>query len=64
MGNQASKPVIAIIGGGFSGTMIAVHLLRTAVTPLRIVLIERHDEPGRGVAYRDQPECHLLNVRA
>jgi len=64
MGNQASKPVIAIIGGGFSGTMIAVHLLRTAVMPLRIVLVERNDEPGRGVAYRDQPECHLLNVRA
>ena len=59
-----SKPTIAIIGGGFAGCMVAVHLLRSATAPLRIVLIERHDMPGRGVAYRDQPEVHLLNVRA
>lgn len=58
------KPVVAIVGGGFAGTMVAVHLLRAAQRPLRIVLIERDDMPGRGVAYRDQPECHLLNVRA
>lgn len=66
MSRQAagSRTTIAIIGGGFSGCMVAVHLLREATTPLRIVLIERHDMPGRGVAYRDQPEVHLLNVRA
>lgn len=59
-----NRPTIAIIGGGFSGCMVAVHLLRQATAALRIVLIERHDMPGRGVAYRDQPEVHLLNVRA
>jgi len=58
------KPTIAIVGGGFSGSLVAVQLLRRAEQPLRIVLIERDDMPGRGVAYRDQPECHLLNVRA
>lgn len=58
------KPTIAIIGGGFSGCLTAVHLLRNARQPLRIVMLEREDVPGRGVAYRDQPECHLLNVRA
>ncbi|MDB5986205.1 MAG: beta-lactamase domain protein [Nevskia sp.] len=58
------KPTIAIIGGGFSGSLVAVQLLRRAERPLRIVLIERDDLPGRGIAYRDQPECHLLNVRA
>lgn len=55
---------MAIIGGGFSGCLVAVHVLRMARQPLRIVMIERDDVPGRGVAYRDQPECHLLNVRA
>jgi uncharacterized NAD(P)/FAD-binding protein YdhS len=55
---------VAIIGGGFSGCLVAVHLLRFARQPLRILMIERDDVPGRGVAYRDQPECHLLNVRA
>jgi len=58
------KPVVAIVGGGFSGCMVAVHLLHNAQQPLRVVLIDRADAPGRGVAYRDQPECHLLNVRA
>jgi uncharacterized NAD(P)/FAD-binding protein YdhS len=58
------KPVVAIVGGGFAGTMVAVHLLKSAQRPLRVVLIERDDMPGRGIAYRDQPECHLLNVRA
>lgn len=58
------KATIAIVGAGFSGTMTAVHLLRQARRPLRIVLIDRADTPGHGVAYRDQPECYLLNVRA
>src|ERR1700760_3647127 len=58
------KPTIAIVGGGFSGCMVAVHLMQQAQQPLRIVLIDRGGAPGRGVAYRDQPECHLLNVRA
>jgi len=58
------KPVVAIVGGGFSGCMVAIHLLHSAQQPLRVVLIDRADAPGRGVAYRDQPECHLLNVRA
>jgi uncharacterized NAD(P)/FAD-binding protein YdhS len=58
------KPTVAIVGGGFSGCMVAAHLLQQAQQPLRIVLIDREDAPGRGVAYRDQPECHLLNVRA
>jgi uncharacterized NAD(P)/FAD-binding protein YdhS len=61
---NSKRPTIAIVGGGFSGSMVAVHLLRQAQGPLRIVLIERDDAPGRGVAYRDQPERHLLNVRA
>ncbi|MBL6749296.1 MAG: FAD-dependent oxidoreductase [Nevskia sp.] len=58
------KPTIVIVGAGFSGCMVAVHLLRQAQQALRVVLIDRDDAPGRGVAYRDQPECHLLNVRA
>lgn len=61
---EGQRRTVAIIGGGFSGCMVAVHLLRHALQPLRIVMIERDDVPGRGVAYRDQPDCHLLNVRA
>jgi len=57
-------PAIAIIGAGFSGSMVAVNLLRSATGPLRVILIERADAAGGGIAYREQPDCHLLNVRA
>ena len=37
-------PLIAVIGGGASGTLTAIHLLRAAAAqqyPLRIALIDR-----------------------
>jgi uncharacterized NAD(P)/FAD-binding protein YdhS len=55
---------IAIIGGGFTGAMMCVHLLRKAANGVSIVLIEREPLPGRGVAYGTQFDGHLLNVRA
>jgi uncharacterized NAD(P)/FAD-binding protein YdhS len=52
----------AVIGGGLSGALQAIHLLREGAD--RVVLIERARTPGRGVAYgTDRPE-HLLNVPA
>jgi uncharacterized NAD(P)/FAD-binding protein YdhS len=57
--------VIAIIGGGFSGTMVAVHLARLAgPSPLRIRLIEKGPRPARGLAYATRCDGHLLNVPA
>ena len=56
---------IAIVGGGFSGTVLAVNLLRRAAAqPTRIVLIERTAEIGRGVAYQSHCYPYLLNVPA
>jgi uncharacterized NAD(P)/FAD-binding protein YdhS len=57
-------PVIAIIGGGFSGTLTAVHLLRHAAPGTRILLIERSGDVGPGVAYATHDVRHLLNVPA
>lgn len=57
-------PTIAIIGGGFSGSMVAAHLLNTATSPLTIKLIERRAVVGQGVAYSTELDCHLLNVPA
>lgn len=55
---------IAIIGGGFSGTLTAVNLARLSDQPLRVVIINAHRPLGRGTAYgTDRPE-HLLNVAA
>jgi uncharacterized NAD(P)/FAD-binding protein YdhS len=59
-----SAPVVAIVGGGFSGVMVAAHLLREAVSPLRVVLIERRGALGEGVAYSTGEPEHLLNVPA
>jgi uncharacterized NAD(P)/FAD-binding protein YdhS len=42
---------IAIVGAGFSGSLVAVHLLKTAHRPLLIKLIERDRDIGKGVAY-------------
>jgi len=55
---------VAIVGGGFSGSMLAVELLQRAAGHISVVLIERGPIPGRGVAYGTQFEGHLLNVRA
>lgn len=64
---NASAPTIAIIGGGFSGSISAANLLRLASTnntPLNVVLIERREALGRGVAYGTTDPLHVLNVPA
>ena len=55
---------IAIIGGGFSGTMTAVNLARLSSRPLRVYLINSGHPAGRGVAYGTRRAEHLLNVAA
>lgn len=63
--NKDSFPTtIAIIGGGFSGTLVAAHLLRNSPSPLEIKLVERKAFIGRGVAYGTKYDSHLLNVPA
>ena len=54
----------AIIGGGFSGTALAIELLRRVSTPLEILLIDRRGGFGRGLAYGTGDDNHLLNVCA
>src|ERR1700750_822020 len=57
--------VIAIIGAGFSGTVLAIELLRRPpAAQTRIVLIERNDEMARGIAYAAHEVPYLLNVPA
>ena len=41
-----ARPVIAVVGGGFSGTMVAVHLSRLpAARPPRVHLFEKSERP-------------------
>jgi uncharacterized NAD(P)/FAD-binding protein YdhS len=53
----------AIVGGGFSGSMVAVHLARSSPKS-RVLLFDRHGAFGRGVAYGTADGRHLLNVPA
>ena len=60
-------PVIAVVGGGASGTLVALHLLRSAAAqqcPLRVALIDRHGRHGLGQAYGTTHPDHLLNAPA
>lgn len=59
--------VVAVIGGGASGTLTAIHLLRRASAghgPLRIALIDRDGRHGLGQAYSTAHHGHLLNSPA
>lgn len=55
---------IAVIGAGFSGALVTIHLLRRSLPGDRITLIERRPQFGRGLAYATGNPNHLLNVRA
>jgi uncharacterized NAD(P)/FAD-binding protein YdhS len=59
----ARVPTIAIVGAGFSGSLLAVHLTRQSLGPLEIVMIDRNGSRGRGLAYSAGNPNHLLNVR-
>jgi len=54
---------IAIVGAGFSGSLLAAQLVRRPVG-VRVFLIERSGVFGRGLAYGTTCAAHLLNVRA
>ena len=57
-------PTVAIVGAGFTGTLLALHLLRHCPPPTRVVLIERSARFGGGQAYSRGNASHLLNVPA
>ncbi|MEO5972969.1 MAG: FAD/NAD(P)-binding protein [Sphingomicrobium sp.] len=52
---------VAIIGGGFSGTMLAAQLARRGIAS---VLIDGSGRAGLGTAYSTTEPAHLLNVCA
>jgi uncharacterized NAD(P)/FAD-binding protein YdhS len=57
--------LIAIVGAGFSGTAVAIQLLRQPPPdPVRIVLVDPRPEVGAGVAYATRDYPYPLNVAA
>ena len=60
--SKATKPIV-IIGGGFSGAVLALHLRRKS-SAAEIVVIEPHADIGRGLAYTTTDPAHRINVPA
>ena len=56
-----SRLTVAVIGGGYSGTLQTIHLLRRGAA---VTLVERAKRLGRGIAYSTPHSDHLLNVAA
>jgi uncharacterized NAD(P)/FAD-binding protein YdhS len=64
---ESRPPVIAVVGGGASGTLAAIHLLRLVAAgrqPVRIALIDADGRHGLGQAYSTTHPGHLLNSPA
>ena len=57
------KSIIGIIGGGFSGCMLAHHLLEKT-EDLQVVIFNKSSRIGPGLAYEPQSSNMLLNVKA
>ena len=55
------RTAVAIVGGGFSGTMAAAHLAGRGIP---VLIIEPRDVAGRGTAFSTPDPAHLLNVPA
>ncbi len=63
------RQTIAIIGAGASGVscliqLVFKHIIRRSSTPLSLLLFERKEEFGPGLAYGTGQEGHLLNTKA
>lgn len=58
---NASTDTVVVIGGGFSGTLCALHLA-AARPDLRISIVERSARLGPGLAYGACVPEHVLNV--
>ena len=63
LGRPVGYVDVAIVGAGFSGSMVAVHLAtQTLRGAHRIGLIEKRRRVGPGIAYSTDNPLHLLNV--
>ena len=64
MSRTDERPTVAIVGGGFSGAVLAHQLVRRAPGRFRIVVVEPRPKLGGGVAYSTDDPAHRINVPA
>ncbi|MDB5370915.1 MAG: dependent oxidoreductase, partial [Roseomonas sp.] len=61
---NGAQDQVAIIGGGFAGTALAVLLRATLPADARVLLFEPAPRAGPGLAYGTADPSHVLNVPA
>lgn len=61
---MGKKPVIAIIGGGFCGSLTLIQLVRQSNIPLEILFVNKDNPFAKGIAYSSFNPKHVLNVPA
>lgn len=68
MTSPGSSSQVVVVGGGFSGILVAVNLMRLArdprARPVKLSIINGVCTAGRGIAYGTRRIEHLLNVAA
>lgn len=64
MPQVSELPVVAVIGGGFSGAAFALHLNALSGGQARIVVYEPRERLGAGLAYSTEDAAHRINVPA
>lgn len=62
---MSGTPHIVIVGGGFAGATVALHLLKAAhVAPFSLTVVEPRAAIGAGLAYSAEDPAHRINVAA